>query len=161
MRPHNIEKKNLEKQAIMIFLSLFNIEIKSNYRVIAIQECPDALIENGDGNILGLEVTHLFYDFLEAKIVLGKIRSKARRPEEFTILLNGLNELLKKKVNKLSNYKNENPCLLLIRNTSLVFGMNDFIDNREKIEIPKNNFQSIWLVSRGNHLKRWYLLRLK
>lgn len=161
MRPHNIEKKNLEKQAIRIFLSLFNTEIKSNYRLITIQECPDALIKNSDGNILGLEVTHLFYDFLEAQIVLGKIKSKAIRHEEFTILLNGLNELLKKKVKKLSKYKNENPCVLLIRNTSLVFGINDFIDNREKINIPENDFQSIWLVSRGNHLKRWYLLRLK
>lgn len=60
-----------------------------DYRLVCQQERPDAIIEASDRKKLGLEIAHLFYDDLEAKILLGKTKTKIHGPERYKKRLKG------------------------------------------------------------------------
>ena len=66
------EKRLMEIAAIQIFLQHYNQINGSDYSLLRMQERPDALITNSQGVILGIEVTHLFYEPYEAKMLLGR-----------------------------------------------------------------------------------------
>jgi hypothetical protein len=159
MKRHNEEKKGLEWDAVHLFIDLYNANHETKYRLLYLQEKPDAVLEDRQRKKQGMEITHLFYNSAEAKRVLG-------RPEEvpsgFMILdhlIFELNELIKTKEHKKSNYSQDYPISLLIRNASPIYGMSDILGIKHKIYKPNEVFQDIWFLSRDG-TDDWLLYNL-
>lgn len=95
MKNHNEEKSALENAAVDIFLKLFNINHKDQYELVERRESPDFVLKSSKGELLGLEVAHLFYDPEEAKMLLGRSANKMHGIEIFNDLLSAFNSLLK------------------------------------------------------------------
>ncbi|MHB8130477.1 MAG: hypothetical protein ACYDEX_15915 [Mobilitalea sp.] len=157
---HNKEKALLEDYAINYFMEDFERETGLKSKVISRQEGPDAVIEVNGTNI-GFEITHLYYDRDEAKMLFGRSGSKQHGLERFDIFISELNELINKKAIKSYTYQCEYPISLLIRNGSPIFGLTDFKNAKDYILIPDNNYLNIWFLSRDDNDSRWRLLKLQ
>lgn len=161
---HKMEKRAWEREAIRLFISLYNRSgAFPGYRLLFQQEKPDAVLEE-KGPLrrkLGVEITHLFYSQEEAMRVFGHRVSPAKVEDEesFDHLLAELKLLIKKKVGKRSSYSMSYPIALLIRNASPGFGMSDFLARRSELELPADAFTHIWFVSRDGG-EEWKLVEL-
>jgi len=160
MKDHNAEKRALEKTAIELFLSRYNKLKNKKYKLLRQQEIPDTVIIDEKGAELGVEITHLFYDALEAKMLLGRSNRLFHEVEKFSKLVDELNMLIEKKIEKGPSYIEKFQCLLLIRNASPVSVLSDFKENIEHIKISKKIFKEIWLLTRNDISYEWELLRL-
>jgi hypothetical protein len=156
---HNVEKTLLEDYALKYLIEDYERQTGLKCKVISRQEGPDAVIEI-NGNRIGLEITHLYYDREEAKILLGRSDYKQHGLERFDTLIYELNELLKKKAMKSYTYNCDYPVSLLIRNGSPIFGLSDFRNSIDHIYIPDNRYLNIWFLSRDDNDSRWRLLEL-
>ncbi|MTI65500.1 MAG: hypothetical protein FH753_02755 [Firmicutes bacterium] len=161
MNEHDRVKKRLEKTAIDLFLTNYNKITKKNYILLRQQEIPDAIIIDDEGFKLGLEITHLFYDSTEAKMLLGRTENIEHKIEDINKLIDRLNRLLKKKRLIGPSYITEHPCILLVRNASPIFHISDFKENIDKIKIPKGVFKEIWLLTRDPIRFKWSLIKLR
>lgn len=153
------EKKDLERQAIQLFVQIYNCNHDSKYRLLYMQERPDSVLEAGQGNRLGMEITHLFYDSDEAKKLLGRSKSKkdvTKSPEK---LIDELNELISRKESKKKLYSSDYPISLLIRNMSPLYTMSDFIAASEHIYKPNHVFEDVWFLAKGGS-EEWLLYNL-
>jgi hypothetical protein len=157
---HNIEKTLLEDYAINYMIEDYERQTGLKYKIISRQEGPDAIIEV-NGNRMGLEITHLYYDRDEAKILLGRSEYKKHGLERFDRFIYELNELLQKKAIKSYTYNCDYPVSLLIRNCSPIFGLSDFRNSIEHISIPDNKYLNIWFLSRDDNDSLWRLLELQ
>lgn len=153
------EKKRLERSAIQLFIELYNQKYPVDLRLLYLQEKPDAILQFQDGSKLGMEITHLYYDAEEAKMLFGQSDQLVHGPENVMHLLDKLNAMIRQKCCKREGYTSDFPVSLLIRNTSSVFGMDDFIRHLKKIEVPQNGFDGIWLLSR-NGRSEWFLMSI-
>lgn len=97
MKDHNDEKSALEEAAIGIFIDLYNFNRQDDLKVVKKQECPDYILKNMKEDFIGIEVTHLFYDSEEAKMLLGRSDRTFHGLENSTHYVETLNELLKQK----------------------------------------------------------------
>lgn len=88
MKNHNGEKFALENATVDIFLNLFNFNHKDQYILVERRESPDFILKGLNGELLGLEVAHLFYDSEEAKMLLGRSDNKVHGIEKFDDLVN-------------------------------------------------------------------------
>jgi len=116
MKNHNDEKFALEEAAVNIFVDLYNFNRNDHLEVAERRECPDYILRNIEGNFIGLEVTHLFYNPEEAKMRLGRSTKEMHGLENSTNIIETLNELLKQKEKKIDKYNAPFPIELLIRN---------------------------------------------
>jgi hypothetical protein len=161
---HRIVKRDWERQAIRLFIELYNRSGEgSGYRLLYQQEKPDAVLEE-KGPLrrkLGVEITHLFYSQEEAMRVLGHGQPpKERGAESFNHLLDELNLLIRKKIGKRSSYSMAYPIALLVRNASPGFGMSDFLARQSEVQLPDAGvFTHIWFLSRDGG-DEWKLLQL-
>ncbi len=155
------EKKSLERAAIELFIAIYNANNERQYRLLYQQERPDAVLEDKLlRSKLGMEITHLFYDAEEAKMLLGRSMQSIHDPESLENLIAGLNHLIAVKEEKRNGYSKAYPVSLLIRNVSPVFGMSDILGIRDRIVRPKAEFEDVWLLSR-DAANEWLLLNLE
>ncbi|WP_248929691.1 hypothetical protein [Paenibacillus hamazuiensis] len=158
MDEHNLEKRTLERAAIRLFVNLYNLRSRPKLRLLYQQEKPDAVLEDEKRRKLGMEITHLFYDQQEAMMLMGRF-SGQHAPESMEHLVGRLNELIRRKEEKKKSYMPDFPISLLIRNTSPVFGLTEFMKSRELIYEPKGVFQDIWFLTHDGSAD-WFLLHL-
>lgn len=159
MNKHEDEKKALEQAAIDIFLELYNVNNEVALQMVRQQEKPDALLEDAGGGRIGLEVTHLFYDTEEARLMMS--RSELTKPgaEVLETFIKVINNRIVSKELKFQDYSHDYPCMLLIRNVSLLFGMSDVLSLKHKLVPPSGLFTQVWLLSR-DFTPDWLLINL-
>lgn len=159
MNKHEEEKKALERTAIDIFVELYNLNHQLPFRLLQQQEKPDALLEDADLNKKGLEVTHLFYDTEEARLMMSRSELTLPGTEMPDRFIQSINDRVRSKVEKFADYSHDYPCALLIRNLSLFFGMSDVLRRKEKLKLPRGHFTEVWLLSR-DFTPDWLLINL-
>lgn len=157
---HVREKKELEREAIRVFLRLHNERHSPKYRLLYQQERPDAVLENRRRGQMGLEITHLFYDAHEAMLLLGRTAERRREPGTIETWLFELNERIRSKEEKFAAYSHRYPLSLLIRNASQQFGVADLLSSRGNVGKPMELFERVWFLSRDGG-PDWHLLELK
>ena len=137
-KDNRAEKENIEKYTIKYFCKNY----KEKLRVIEYRDKPDFVVRNEELELdIGVEVAVLWYDDEEAKMRLG--RSKKGRKENHgrmghTNLVKKLNELLEKKINKVSDYERYDKSFLVIRVASDIFYRNTLDKYEGEIKFTKN-----------------------
>lgn len=150
------EKRLMEIAAIQIFLQHYNQINGSDYSLLRMQERPDALITNSQGVILGIEVTHLFYEPYEAKMLLGRSEDDYLHTTQYMEhLIAELQRILDRKMEKGTTYEFEMPMILVIRSASPVFFGEDFLYRVQDLHIKPEIFKEIWLLVRENENPGW------
>ncbi|OPH50683.1 hypothetical protein BC351_35825 [Paenibacillus ferrarius] len=159
MNKHEDEKKAMELAAVDIFLALYNRNNPIDLRLIQQQEKPDALLEDEASHPIGLEVTHLFYDTEEARRMMSLSELTRPGPELLETFIKVINDRIRTKEHKFKDYSHDYPCMLLIRNVSLLFGMSDILGMKNKLVLPEGYFTQVWLLSR-DFTPDWLLINL-
>ena len=160
MKNHNDEKLRLEEDAIELFIQVSRAGRGVSYHIVAKQESPDFVLADESENMIGVEVTHIFYDSEEAKMLLGRSDKKTHGLENLDNFIKELNIALKKKGEKGINYDFDYPLLLLIRNASPFWGLSDIKHSLDKLQVPTGIYQEIWLLTKDNSSK-WYLVKIQ
>ncbi|MCU6711430.1 hypothetical protein M6D81_22295 [Paenibacillus sp. J5C_2022] len=155
-------KKELEREAVDLFISLYNETADNRLRLLYQQEKPDAVLMDSRGNKLGLEITHLFYSEQEARQLFLREHRSMICIESIDHLIESLNQLILRKEAKSAGYSSDYPLALLIRNLSPNFGWSDFNQAWDKIAVPSAAFTEIWLLTRDEPAtEQWYLKSLR
>lgn len=156
------EKKRLEREAVDLFISLYNQTADNRLRLLYQQEKPDAVLMDVRGNKLGLEITHLFYSEQEARQLFQREHRSIICVESIDTLIESLNQLVLRKEAKSAGYSSDYPLALLIRNLSSSFGWSDFNQTWDKIVTPTAAFTEVWLLTRDRPAKeQWHLKALR
>ncbi|EEG78843.1 hypothetical protein [Dethiobacter alkaliphilus] len=161
----NDEKKLLEEAAIHWFIKnikkLCGIQyhVKKHYGEDGISK-PDFIL-TGHEEEIAVEVTHLFYDEHEARLLLGKLDHVPDEIQFVSTMIDTLNDLIANKVGKKYDYQGRID--LLIRCASPAFAIHHFIKNSVHINTDNTyNFHHIWLLLRNVETGEWSdLLQLK
>lgn len=162
MKRRNDEKLQLERDAISIFVRIYNRNNPVKLRLLYQQERPDAVLQDAGRRKSGLEVTHLFYDSEEAKMLFGRSNESSCSLESLDILVEELNKRIERKERKIADYSQDSadPVSLLIRNASPVFGMSNILAVKDRLRKPQSAFAHMWFLSR-DHTEEWLLTDLK
>ena len=148
------EKAALEKFAVIEFCKAFNRQFKADLTYIERRDPPLPDIKCGlNGNIIFIEVAHLYGAGSDAKRLLGRKGKSYPSSEEQKIarltplhirIGQDLSRILKQKSGKTYT---ADPAWLLVRNANLLWGYSDFKSYLSNIEIPAENpFLQIWLL---------------
>lgn len=155
-------KKKLEREAVDLFISLYNKTADNRLRLLYQQEKPDAVLMDSWGSKLGLEITHLFYSEQEARQLFLREHRSIICIESIDSLIESLNQLVLRKEAKSKGYSSDYPLALLIRNLSPSFGWSDFNNAWDKIAAPSAAFTEIWLLTKERPAEeQWYLKALR
>lgn len=162
MDTHNNEKMAMEREAVKLFIGLYNRMSDNPLRLLYQQDRPDAVLEDSKRRKLGMEITHLFYDDKEAKELLGRSDGTPVDWENERIgpIIYNLNELISRKLAKKQSYSEGYPISLLIRNASPVFGMADFLAHQQRVKLSPGVFEHIWFLSRDGG-EEWKLAEIR
>ncbi|WP_068962731.1 hypothetical protein [Desulfosporosinus sp. BG] len=153
------EKWLLEESAAQALVQTLNTQQETSYEIVEHADRPDIVIENQlDGRRLGVEVTHLFYDSEEARLIFGRSHEHDHPPEYIEQYIGRLNALLQQKSEKAKGYSHEYPLALLIRVVSPLFHMYNFKTYASRIVVPPSDFQIIWLLFYDFLERRWTIL---
>lgn len=160
MRKHNDEKAALERAAMQQFLHIYNRNHTPLLSIWKRQERPDYVLKNAEHEYLGVEITHLFYNHIEARMLLGRQLERDQAGiGRFEAYIRVMNNLLKQKEEKLGGYNQPFPVSLLMRNASPGFGMSDMIRYRNMVYRP-TGMQHVWFLSRERYQQEWLLTNL-
>jgi len=156
-------KKKLEREAVDLFISLYNQTADNRLRLLYQQDKPDAVLMDSRGNKLGVEITHLFYSELEARQLFQREHRSIICIESIDTLIESLNQLVLRKEAKSAGYSSDYPLALLIRNLSPSFGWSDFNKAWDKVAVPSAAFMEVWLLTRERPAEEghWYLKALR
>lgn len=155
------EKEALEEYAVQNFIEALREQTGISYKIIEHRDRPDLVIENEDtGERLGVEVTHLFYDSQEARIILGRAKEDFHEVEQIDLYIERLNKLLAQKAEKANGYDYKYNNILLVRVVSPVFDINDFDALSDKIKVPDCCYVNIWLLFYDFDHNYWGILKL-
>jgi len=158
-------KKKLEREAVDLFVRLYNSTAGNRLRLLYQQEKPDAVLMDSRGNKLGLEITHLFYSQQEARQLFQREHRSIiciESIESIDTLIESLNQLVLRKEAKSTGYSSDYPLALLIRNLSPSFGWSDFNLAWDKIAAPSGAFTEIWLLTKDHAAtEQWHLKSLR
>lgn len=153
------EKWLLEESAAEALVEILNTQQGENFNIFQHTDRPDFVIENQkDGTRIGVEVTHLFYDSEEARLIFGRSPEHEHPPEYIEEYIRRLNVLLQQKSVKVKGYSHEYSLALLIRVVSPLFHMYDFEIYASSIVVPPSDFQIIWLLFYDFLEHRWTIL---
>ena len=153
------EKWLIEEGAALALVEILNFQQGTSYVIVLHADRPDIVIENqSDGTRLGVEVTHLFYDSDEARIVFGRSHEAGHPPEYIEEYIRRLNALLQQKSEKAKGYSHDYPLALLIRVVSPLFHMYDFKAYESRIIVPPSDFKIIWLMFYDFLVRSWTIL---
>lgn len=158
MEEHS-EKRRLEIAAVQIFLQHYNRLRKTNYRLLSMQERPDAVVIDTSHRKMGIEVAHLFYGPNEAKVLLGRYDlDNLRSIQSLQHLLQELQRILDRKFAKGQTYEFNHPMLLVIRSASPVFHGEELAPVITQLSVTSGVFQEIWLLARDEEEPGWPFL---
>ena len=157
------EKEKLEIAACSTFLVTYNRDSKSDFKIDDDRDKkdkPDLLIKDSKTEeVIGVEVSHLYYDKKEAKMLLGRSTEKNHGLMNSDSAIKELNSLLNKKVKQAENYNYDKKLFLVIRVTLIIFNKDTFDMFNDKITIPENNFDQIWLNFYDRSIQDWGVLK--
>lgn len=144
------EKEALEEAACLYFIDAYNKANGTHFEIKKHQDKPDFLIGDAStGEMMGVEITQLFYDKEEATTLLGR-PSSASQPDEgkiFYALAGRLNDLLEKKIKVAFRYDFGGKLFLLVRVACPVFNKSHFEVYSDWIDLPSGNpFAEVWLL---------------
>jgi hypothetical protein len=142
------ERELLESAACTHFLNAYNKRNGTQFAVVDHRDKPDFLIKDSlNGEKLGIEVMHLYYDSKEAKMVLGRQPKELHGTMTISELIAQLNNDLVQKVFQSVKYDFSGPMFLVIRVASPIFDQADFEMFEDEIIVPvPNAFAEIWLL---------------
>lgn len=141
------EKLKLEELAIDVFLKHYNSFRDDDLRVLEHRDRPDFLVQNlKTKEKVGVEITHLFYDDEEAKMVFGRPYKRIDNEFDFNELIFVLNHRLIDKTQDAKDYDFIGQIILAIRVASPAFDKYSFDLYEKDIIIPEKIFSEIWLV---------------
>lgn len=142
---HSEEKRLLEKHSV----TAFTRKLEEDGRILKYirhRDMPDTVVSDVHGNEIGVEVTYIFYDEDEARILLGKEpRNRTHRHQEAEII-DILNERLEKKAQKAAGYDFSGKLILLIHSPSPLAEEDTFEKFKKSIVIPESRYSEIWLI---------------
>jgi hypothetical protein len=144
----NQEKHALERAALKIFIKLYNRNHSTKLRLLYQRERPDAVMQDSFQRFIGAEITHLFYDAEEAKMLLGRSNVNIHSLGSLEMMIEELNARIKRKEIKIDTYVKDYPVMLIIRNASPIFGMSDILKWKHLIHKPLGKYTHIWFISR-------------
>jgi hypothetical protein len=154
------EKWLLEQNAAEFFVDALNAQLGTAYVVALHGDRPDIVIEDTNTHHqVGVEVTHLFYDAKEARMLLGRSGPVYNQSENIESYINRLNSLLGQKGEKAKGYADYGELALLVRVASPVFGLDDFNRYESLIEVPQCDYRYIWLLFYSFVENKWNLLK--
>lgn len=141
------EKLQLEEDAIKLFLKFYNSQTDDKLEKKKHQDRPDFILFNPvTGKDIGVEVSHVFYDDEEAKMLLGRPYTLTHGKIDLSELSFVLNTRLLDKSQDAQDYPYNEEMMLIIRIASPIFNKESFNLLDDKIIIPQNRFSQIWLV---------------
>ena len=144
---HTREKRKREYSILKSFLKYFNKEKQSNFELKDRREQPDfEIIDQSTGKVLGIEVTDLFYDDDDAKILLGRTNETISNSQYSDALMEKLSCRIKSKEKRAKNYLYTGHLLLIIRIASPIWGKSTFEMFRSDLSISTEIYREIWLV---------------
>lgn len=142
------EKQDLELAACMYFIDSYNAIHRTNLKLVEHRDKPDCVLRDAvTGEQVGVEVTYLYYDAQEAKMVLGRLSKQLHGVMTISQLIEKLNADMVEKINRAAKYDFEGKLILLIRVASPIFDKQDFEMYADEIDVPRlNTFSEIWLL---------------
>lgn len=145
------EKQLLEYAACQCFLDTYNRLHQTHFELLEHGDKPDFLVRDSQSSEkIGVEVTHLYYDGKEAKMLLGRRPKEPHGVMTMDQLIAQLNSLLYEKVGRAAKYDFEGRLFLLVRVGSPIFDKADFDMWEDEISVPPFNlFDQIWLLFRN------------
>lgn len=157
------EKEKIEREALAFFLRLYNRKFDRKYRLAAKRERPDFEVkERYTGETIGVEISHIFHDKKEAMMYLGRDDSQFHGIITAQDHVKVLNEVLRKKAEKMRSYPFDGPILLVLRDFSKIFDVHTIFDARLGLKVPASDYVEIWYLGRSKPIKKWdELVRIK
>jgi hypothetical protein len=151
------EKAELERAACEWFLQSYNAQHDTAFAIKEHRDRPDFIATDPSGQEIGVEATHLHYDFKAAKMVLSRAeREQLHGIMQTEELIARLNTLLESKAAQAAKYNFENRLFLVIRSGSPIHEKADFEMFEEDIHIPASHpFAGIWLLCRNPETNQW------
>lgn len=142
------ENQDLELAACNYFIGAYNAIHHANLEFIEHRDKPDCVLRDAvTGEQVGVEVTHLYYDAKEAKMVLGRLPKQVHGVMTISQLIEKLNADMAEKINRAAKYNFEGKLVLLVRVASPIFDKQDFEMYEDEIDVPElNTFAEIWLL---------------
>ena len=150
------EKESLEKVALEIFISELNHHTRANWHIKRFvgQERPDAVFEDTEGNVLGVEITHVYHNHHseEAKILLGRSITDFSGLQSFDELIAVVKDRISDKAKQISSYRHPYPISLIVRVASPIFTRAQFQDasERKHLTISKESIHEVWILVRDD-----------
>lgn len=157
------EKERIEREALAFFLRLYNRKNHRKFRILVKRERPDFEVrDRWSGEVLGVEVSHIFHDKKEAMMMLGRdpstIHGIISAQDHVAVLM----EVLRKKAQKVRGYSCSAPVVLVLRDFSKIFSARILFDERLGLKVPASGYKQVWYLSRSRPTKKWdTLVRLK
>ncbi len=157
------EKEQLERQALAFFLRLYNRRTGKKWRLYKKRECPDFEVRYGySGDLMGVEVSHIFHDKKEAMMMLGRDESHIHGIITADDHVRVLERVLKKKAEKFYGYDFDGPIILVLRDFSKIFDARRIFDERLRFKMPHCDYAEVYYMTRSRPEKKWdKLIRLK
>jgi len=157
------QKVKLEQAALNYFVEAYNSLNSTHLQPKEHRDKPDFIAEDSDSNrTVGIEVTGLFYDEDEAKMLLGRSAKPIHSVMNSRELIMTLNKSLEDKAKKAQKYKFKDEMFLIVRVASPIFDQSTFDMFERDIIIPSSIFSEIWLVFYNSSKQAWDdLKRLK
>lgn len=150
------EKERLERRALAFFLRLYNRRFNTKFRILKKRERPDFEVKDKhDGQMLGVEVSHIFHDKKEAMMMLGRDLSHIHGIITAEDHVHVLQRVLKKKAEKFLGYDCDAPIVLVIRDFNQIFDAKTIFDPRLHFMMPASGYKEVWYMTRSSPLKKW------
>ena len=144
------EKEALEEAACLYFIDAYNKAHGTHFEIKEHRDKPDFLAgDHSTSEMMGVEVTHLYYDSEEAKTLLGRssLPLHPGKEKNFDHLAGRLNDLLIDKVKAGVAYDFGQKIFLLIRVACPIFTKSDFEMCSDWIDLHSGNpFAEVWLL---------------
>ena len=144
------EKEALEEAACLYFIDSYNKAHGTHFEIKEHKDKPDFLVEDSStSETMGVEVTHLYYDSEEAKMLLGRLSLHLQpdNKKNFYALADRLNDLLEKKIKAAFAYDFGGKLFLLVRVVCPVFNKSHFEMYSDWINLHlENPFAEVWLL---------------
>ncbi len=148
------ERESLEKATLEIFVCELNRQSAANWHIerFKAQERPDAILEDVEGNLLGVEITHAYHDSEEAKILLGRSITDFSGLQSFDELLAVVKDRISDKAGKIPSYGCPYPISLIVRVASPIFTFSQFRDalRRKQLKVSKGSIHEVWILVRSD-----------
>lgn len=145
------EKKKLEKSALDHFLIKYSRKLK----ILKHDDKPDfTLLDLSDNQKIGAEISHLFFDSREAKMLLGRSEQNRHGTMTASSLIGNLNNLIINKNEKIKGFAIHDKFFLIIRTASPIFDRSTFDLFEKNIDTSKSEYDEIWLIC-NEDTNRW------